>query len=407
MYICPQCGGNKVLLKKYRIAPAANKRGYSIRRSRAKMAPGIQDVCKCQSCGCEWAVEQVVPPAKKAKAMLLHGFCGGVLGIVLLFAIVLSMPSSTVQHEPSGDGVHRQSPEIVQSAGNFPEPEESPQEGQNDVEHRNDTTSDEVSSEPGPEIIEPSTESTTVQISDIDTSEYLKLYCDVLYEYGDFLANERVVTVITVKEAYGDSLKAGTGNNDGFFYSIICEFLDKSKIDGVKEGDKVTIAGVVDKPGSIGKTKTLRDCAIVGFGEIDEELKAGISSQEAECKKYVAAEESRKEEEIAKSKSDYIASCSSVKYNDVARNPDKYDGKAIKFSGKVIQVSEGWFDSVTLRVKSGEDVWYVSYYYSEGESRILEDDNITVYGECTGTTSYKSVLGGTITIPSVDMKYYS
>jgi hypothetical protein len=42
----------------------------------------------------------------------------------------------------------------------------------------------------------------------------------------------------------------------------------------------------------------------------------------------------------------------------------------------------------------------------EGESRILEDDWITCYGECEGVESYTTVLGSQITIPSMKMKYY-
>ncbi len=110
---------------------------------------------------------------------------------------------------------------------------------------------------------------------------------------------------------------------------------------------------------------------------------------------------------VKESREDYIASCEKVDYKEVERNPDTFKGKRIKVTGKVIQVSEGWGDAVTLRVEEEKgNVWYVSYTHKEGESRILENDVITCFGECKGVKSYTSVLGGRITIPSMKMQYF-
>ena len=105
-------------------------------------------------------------------------------------------------------------------------------------------------------------------------------------------------------------------------------------------------------------------------------------------------------------------SCKSYTYKEIARNPDKYNGKNVKFTGKVVQVSEGYFNSVTIRLNVTRDEYgfyddtiYCDYTYSSGESKILEDDIITIYGTCKGSTSYTSVLGANITLPKVDVKY--
>ena len=125
--------------------------------------------------------------------------------------------------------------------------------------------------------------------------------------------------------------------------------------------------------------------------------------------KETIEEQKRKEKEEKKNFKD---SCKSYTYKEIARNPDKYKGKNIKFTGKVIQVMEGMFNSVTLRIDMTKDEYgyyddtiYATYTYSEGENKILEDDIVTVYGICQGTTSYESIFGATVTLPQIDIKY--
>lgn len=104
----------------------------------------------------------------------------------------------------------------------------------------------------------------------------------------------------------------------------------------------------------------------------------------------------------------YRRSCKEVRYEEVARDPDSYKGKKVKITGKVLQVSEGYRNSITLRVASAKDgygdVWYVTYVRGDNEARILEDDIVVIYGECNGITTYKSVLGAKITIPAAKAK---
>ncbi len=112
------------------------------------------------------------------------------------------------------------------------------------------------------------------------------------------------------------------------------------------------------------------------------------------------------------SKEDYIDLCVPAEYESIARNPNDYKGEYITFKGTVIQVIEG--STVTLRInqenkndKWASDTWLITYSPSQNESRILEDDVIIVYGKCLGITSYQSVLGQKITVPSMKMEYYT
>lgn len=105
-------------------------------------------------------------------------------------------------------------------------------------------------------------------------------------------------------------------------------------------------------------------------------------------------------------KEDYITSCVQVDYKSVERDPGLFEGKQIVVKGEVIQVMEGWFNSVTMRIESDAGMWYATYTAGENESRILEGDYLTVYGECDGVESYTTILGGQMTIPSIKVKYY-
>lgn len=120
-----------------------------------------------------------------------------------------------------------------------------------------------------------------------------------------------------------------------------------------------------------------------------------------------AAEEtepvSKSPEEI---RAEYISGCETVVYKDVERNPSDFEGKYIAVTGEVIQVSEGWFNSVTLRIKNEDGTWYATYTREDDEPRILEDDIITAYGECTGVETYSTVLGAKMTIPAMEIEYY-
>ena len=113
---------------------------------------------------------------------------------------------------------------------------------------------------------------------------------------------------------------------------------------------------------------------------------------------------------------DYKASCETIDYKEMSRYPDNYTDKDMTFRGKVSQVIEPSFLSktTTYRIAVTEDEYgfwddyiYLEYEIPDGAPRVLEDDIITVWGKCTGTESYSSVLSGKITIPSFEAKYIS
>ncbi len=92
-------------------------------------------------------------------------------------------------------------------------------------------------------------------------------------------------------------------------------------------------------------------------------------------------------------------------FTAISRDPDKYEGKEYCFSGSVLQVieeEEGDAVEVELRVATSgnyDDVVYVTYRRRKGESRILEEDRVTVEGIYSGLYTYETLIGGTITLP--------
>ena len=117
-------------------------------------------------------------------------------------------------------------------------------------------------------------------------------------------------------------------------------------------------------------------------------------------------------EQVVISPEEYKASCGSIAYKDIARNPNNYIGQKVVFNGKVIQVQESG-KRVVLRVNvsKGEygmwdDTVYIDYQKKdENESRVLEEDIITMYGEIKGIKDYTAVLGNQISIPHIKAEY--
>lgn len=94
---------------------------------------------------------------------------------------------------------------------------------------------------------------------------------------------------------------------------------------------------------------------------------------------------------------------SEVDYKSVARNPSEFQDSAIVFTGTVIQVMEGDYTQL-YRIAQDDDydqIWYVEFYRSADEPRILEDDTVTVYGLGSGLVTYETTTGTTVSIPGI------
>ena len=139
-----------------------------------------------------------------------------------------------------------------------------------------------------------------------------------------------------------------------------------------------------------------------------EQEKKSIEEAEAAKKaaEEAAAAQKAAEEEAARLAEEAKGYETGITYDQLARTPDDYLGKKVKFYGKVIQVIEnGSTVQIRLAVNDDYDTILLGKYDSSiVSSRIFEDDMITIYGVSVGTITYQSTMGGNITIPGVSVE---
>lgn len=121
----------------------------------------------------------------------------------------------------------------------------------------------------------------------------------------------------------------------------------------------------------------------------DEKIAKALADKEAEEKRL--ADEEKKGFQTG------------ITYDDLARRPSDNVGEKIQFSGEVVQVMEDETDVQIRFAVNGDydNMMYCLYSKDLVDSRILEGDNITIYGLSSDLITYDSTMGGSITIPSM------
>lgn len=136
---------------------------------------------------------------------------------------------------------------------------------------------------------------------------------------------------------------------------------------------------------------------------------ASVTRKQSAAEK--AAARAARQAALAAKKENYIASASTFPYNQLLAHPSRYEGKAAKFYGKILQVQEDGIGGTVILLSvtdQGYGFWddnvYVTY---DGEISGAEDDMLTAYGTMTGTESYDTQAGGNTTVPRMHAKYIS
>ncbi|MDO5397870.1 MAG: hypothetical protein Q4G33_08050 [bacterium] len=96
-----------------------------------------------------------------------------------------------------------------------------------------------------------------------------------------------------------------------------------------------------------------------------------------------------------------------VAYESLARVPDGFVGLNLGYNGTVIQIQES-NQLVEMRLAVNNDynsIIYAIYNKNIVAERVLEGDNITIYGSFDGLYTYTAVFGNNITIPKMTLHH--
>lgn len=139
--------------------------------------------------------------------------------------------------------------------------------------------------------------------------------------------------------------------------------------------------------------KEAEEAAAKAKADAEEKAKAEAEEKAAAAEKAAAEEEER------------MGYDTGITYDQLARTPDDYIFEKVKFRGKVVQVIEG--DGITqIRFAVNGDydqILFGEFDATAVDSRVLEDDTITIRGLSSGLITYDSTMGGSISIPGVSI----
>lgn len=221
----------------------------------------------------------------------------------------------------------------------------------------------------------------TIQLSVNDTSYSL---CGIKIGDSKEAAEEKIKDGFTETTSYviSDATRYLYDDNNNMGYFLMVD------IDG---------AGKVVNAGYGPNNETL------GIDESSNTEESSEEDQKTEEKNVTtekqATTEAKKEENF--NPNDYRTD---ISFESLSRKPDDYIGKKIAVSGNVIEVFDSG-DEKGLRIEVDGDfekIMRVFYDPNLLNIRILEEDQVTVYGVYGGIDKYTAVLGNTIEIPYVD-----
>ena len=150
--------------------------------------------------------------------------------------------------------------------------------------------------------------------------------------------------------------------------------------------------------------------------ELTEEEKAEAAEKEklaTEAKAKADAEQKAKEEADAKALEELVkkeaaekkANAQTIDYAQLKKNPDRYEGEYVKYTGEIVQIMED-NDMTNIRLavtmnSDGYDISEVIFIEYAGYTDFVDEDIVTIYGEVYGSYSYESQAGYNIWVPGI------
>ena len=105
----------------------------------------------------------------------------------------------------------------------------------------------------------------------------------------------------------------------------------------------------------------------------------------------------------------YKASCQNISFGDLDKDPDKYQGQHVQFTGEIVQIMESNGKTVMRLAVTKDSYGYsftdIIYVVYDNATPFVENNIVTVYGDVYGSYSYTSEIGAQISLPRINARY--
>ena len=173
-------------------------------------------------------------------------------------------------------------------------------------------------------------------------------------------------------------------------------------------GTKVRVAG---KPAKVkGRTWT-RKVTIKKTGDNRYKVVATKSGHDRDSTTAIVTRKLSKAEKQARTaakRQTFMNSATTIPYNQLEKNPDRYKGKKVVYRGQIFQIQEDYGSTWLLLSVTDEGYGFWSdnvWVEFDGTIKGAEEDVITVYGTITGSESYETQIGGETYVPKLKARY--
>lgn len=198
-----------------------------------------------------------------------------------------------------------------------------------------------------------------------------------------------------------------------FWLGIILAIIDLCKKDGNKKvcsviaicvsvfwfGLVVGVGGLQDN-----STQNTSGTATTSTVSTQDTSESGQQTEERETQEINEDSQANETQAVQMNKEEFIESCTEIPYKTLARNPEDYIGDHIVLTIKVSQIIQGGFfdNSEYYRVYTNDEynMWLGDEYFmydsrADDNTKILQDDMLTVYAEFAGTQMVERAWTGT------------
>jgi hypothetical protein len=140
-------------------------------------------------------------------------------------------------------------------------------------------------------------------------------------------------------------------------------------------------------------------------GDFERAQAALTTAQQKQSKAETAIYRTEKAE---REEAEFRENATTIDYNQLIKNPDKYKGEKVVYEGQILQIQEeaGYGFMLLSVTNEGYGFWDDNIWVNFFEPiDAAEEDIITVYGKMTGSEEYETQIGGSTYVPRMNAVY--